>query len=60
MMHDNMRIITKLLIQIIVTNHAKGDLMGIAKSIDHGQPAQSGQSDHGRNISLLTDFLGMK
>ena len=39
--------------KINVTHLAK-DLMGIAKSIYHGQPAQS---DHGRNFSLLADFL---
>ena len=40
-----------------VTRHAKRGLMGIAKCIDPGQPAQSAQSDHGRNFSLLPDFL---
>ena len=40
-----------------VTRHAKRDLMGTAKSIDPGQPAQSAQSDHGQNFSLLADFL---
>ena len=39
---------------ISVTYHAKRDLMGIAKSIDLGQPA------HGRNFSLLADFLCIK
>ena len=33
------------------------DLIGIAKSIDSGQPAQSAQADHGRNFLLLADFL---
>ena len=42
---------------IIVTHHSKRDLMGIAKSIDGGQPAQA---DHGRNFSLLADFLCIK
>ena len=45
---------------ISVTYHAKRDLMGIAKSIDLGQPAQSAQADHGRNFSLLADFLCIK
>ena len=36
------------------------DLMEIAKSIDLGQPAQSAQADHGRNFSLLADFLCIK
>ena len=40
-----------------VTNHVKRDLMGIAQSINPGQPAQSAQSDHGRNFWLLADFL---
>ena len=31
--------------------------MGIAKIIDPGQPAQA---DHGRNFSLLADFLCIK
>ena len=43
-----------------VTHHAKQDLMGITKSIDRGQPAQSAQADHGRNFSLLADFLRIK
>ena len=38
----------------------KKDLIGIAKSIDRGQPAQSRQADHGRNFSLLADFLCIK
>ena len=33
------------------------DLMGIAKSIDPGQPAQPAQADHGRNFLLLANFL---
>ena len=36
------------------------DLMETAKSIDHDRPAQSAQSDHGRNFSLLTDYLCVK
>ena len=39
---------------------AKRDLMGIAKSIKPGQPAQSAQADQGRNFSLLADFQGIK
>ena len=39
---------------------AKSDLVGIAKSIDPGQPAQSAQADHGRYFSLLADFLCIK
>ena len=31
--------------------------MGIAKSIDLGQPAQFLEADHGRNILLFADFL---
>ena len=34
--------------------------MGVAKSIHSGQPAQSAQADHGRNFSILADFLFMK
>ena len=30
--------------------------MGIAKSIDRGQPAQSAQADRGRNFSLFCRF----
>ena len=41
-------------------HHAEKDLMGIAKSIDPGKPAQSAQADHGRNFSLLADFLCIK
>ena len=48
------------LIDAYVTCNAKRDLMGIAKSIDRGQPAQSTQSDHGRNVSLLLDFPCIK
>ena len=43
-----------------LTHHATRDLMGIAKSIDPGQPAQSVQSDHGQNFSLLADFQCIK
>ena len=43
-----------------VTHHAKRGLMGIVKSIDPGQPAQSAKADHGRNFSLLADFLCVK
>ena len=46
-----------VLIDLYVTHQAKRDFMGIAKSIDPGQPAQSAQSDHGRNFSLLADFF---
>ena len=46
--------------EINVTHQAKRDLMGIAKSINPGQPAQFTQSDHGRNFSLLADFLCIK
>ena len=42
---------------INVTHHTKRDLMGIAKSIEPGQPAQSAQADHGLNLSPLADFL---
>ena len=42
---------------IYVTHLEKRGLEGIAKSIDPGQPAQSAQADHGRNFSLLADFL---
>ena len=34
--------------------------MGIEKSIDPGQPAQSVQADHGRNFMKLADFLCIK
>ena len=40
-----------------MTHHRKRELMGIAKSIDPGQPVQSMQADHGQNFSLLADFL---
>ena len=43
-----------------VTHHTKRDLMGITKSTDRGQPAQSAHADHGRNFSLLADFLRIK
>ena len=42
---------------VFVTHHTERGHMGIAKSIDPGQPAQSAQTDHSRNFSLLTDFL---
>ena len=42
---------------LCMTHHTERDLMGIAKSIDSGQPAQS---DHGRNFSLLADFPYLK
>ena len=45
---------------IYVTHLTKKDLTGIAKSIDSGQPAQSAQSDRGKNLSLLADFLCIK
>ena len=41
----------------LTLHHTKRDLIGIAKIIDPGQPAQSAQSDHGRNFLLLADFL---
>ena len=44
------------IVVINVTHHAKSDFIGITKSIDPGQPAQSAQADHGRNLSLLADF----
>ena len=40
-----------------VTHHAERDLVGIAKRIDPGHPAQA---DHGRHFSLLADFLCIK
>ena len=43
-----------------VTHQEKRDLMGIAKSIDSGQPALSAQADHGPNFLLLADFLCIK
>ena len=43
-----------------VTYHAKRDLTGTAKSIDPGQPPKSSQAEHGRNFSLLADFLCIK
>ena len=49
-----------LLISKYLTHHAKSDLKGIAKSIEPSQPVQSAQSDHGRNFSLLADFLCIK
>ena len=44
----------KLVVVVYVTHHAIRDLVGIANSIDPGQPAQA---DHSRNFSLLADFL---
>ena len=41
-------------ILLYVTNHAKRDLMGIAKSIDPGQPAQS---DHDQNFYYWQIFF---
>ena len=43
-----------------VTHHAKKGLIVIAKSFDRGQPARTAQADHGRNFSLLADFLCFK
>ena len=40
-------------------HHEKGGLTS-AKSIDPGQPAQSAQSDLGRNFSLLAKFLDVQ
>ena len=40
-----------------ICNPWKGELMGIAKSINPGQPVQSTQSDPNRNFWLLADFL---
>ena len=37
---------------IFVIHHAKRDLMGIAKTIDPGQPEQSGQADHGKILPI--------
>ena len=42
---------------VYVTYYATRDLLGIAKSIDPGQPTQS---DHGRNFPLLADCLCIK
>ena len=36
--------------ELIVTYHAKRNLVGIAKNIEPGQPAQSAQSDDGRTL----------
>ena len=41
-------------------SYAKMELMGIAKSINPGHPAKSAKADHGRNFSLLADFLRIK
>ena len=38
----------------------KRDLMGIAKSVDSAQPAQSTQADQGQHFWLLADFLCTK
>ena len=43
-----------------MTHHAKRNLIGIAKNIDPGQPAQSAQADHGRKFSIFADFLYIK
>ena len=43
-----------------VIHHAKRDLMGIAKIIVPGQPAQSAQANQNQNFSLLADFLCIK
>ena len=43
-----------------MTDHAKRDVMGIAKNIDPGQLAKSAQAAQGRNFSLLADFLCIK
>ena len=58
-MHEYLGIVNKLK-KKNVTHHAKRDLMGIAKSIDPSHLPQSAQSDHGRNSSLLADFLRIK
>ena len=39
-----------LLLHLLSRHHATRDLMGNAKSIDPGQPAQSAQADHCRNF----------
>ena len=46
--------------EIYVTHYARKDLVGIAKSIDPSQPAQSAQADQDPNFSLLADFLCIK
>ena len=43
-----------------VTHHLKRDLMGIAKSIDPGQPVQSMQADQSRNFRYWQIFLYIK
>ena len=48
------------MLRLQLTQHAKRDLMGTANKIDPSQPAQSAQSDLGRNVSLLADFLCIK
>ena len=40
-----------------VTHHAKRDLVGIAKSIDPGQPAQTAQADQVRTFRYWQSFL---
>ena len=40
-------------LKVFLTHH----LVGIAKSIEPGQAAQSAQTDQGRKLSLLADFL---
>ena len=45
---------------IYFTHYAKRDLLGIAKSIDPGQLAQSDKADHGGNFSLMADFQCIK
>ena len=58
-MHDSKKDKTTLSLTI-VTHHVKRDHMGVAKSFYFGQPARSAQADHGRNFSLLEDFLCIK
>ena len=43
-----------------VTRHVKRNLIGIAESVDRGQPELSAQGVHGRNFSRLADFLCIK
>ena len=58
----NCEILSSICVKLkaFVTHHSKKGLVGIAKSINPGQTAQSAQSDHGRNFSLLADFLCIK
>ena len=42
---------------LFVTHYTKRNLMGTAKSINPGKPAESAQADHGQNCLLLADFL---